>query len=339
MKQGFGYSLLLSLIVIVFSCRRDLPPEENPLVEIPMPAHFPPPVYTFERNPPTRHGVELGRKLFFDPFLSLDGQISCGTCHQRSVAFADPRGEALSKGIFGREGFRNTPALSNLIWYPHFNWDGGINHIEIQPVAPITDSTEMGMDFRELLIKLQRHPEYPELFAKAFGSDSIHSQVLLFALTQFMSTLVSHNAPIDQYYRNERNLSAKALEGKSIFDSKCATCHAGVLQTDFSFRVNGLLPVSIEDRGRAEITNRDEDIGAFRVPSLRNVEVTAPYLHDGSLASLAEVIEAYSSGILAHPNIDTTLLPVGGFAFSVSEKENLLEFLKQLTDKTFIQQQ
>ncbi|TVQ77061.1 MAG: cytochrome-c peroxidase [Flavobacteriales bacterium] len=330
--------LLLISFILIFgfcSCRRDVPQAENSAVQIPVPDHFPPLVYTFERNPPTTFGVELGRKLFFDPFLSRDGLVSCSTCHQRGVGFADPRGQALSEGVFGRVGNRNTPALANLIWYPHFNWDGGINHIEIQPVAPITDSAEMDMDFRELLDKLQKHPEYPDLFQKAFGSDSIYSQVFLFALTQFMSTLVSHNAPIDDYYRGQSSLTTEALAGKQIFDSKCATCHSGALQTDFSFRVNGLTAFNLADRGRAEITNDDKHIGAFRVPSLRNVEVTGPYLHDGSLSTLREVIEAYSSGILNHPNLDSAL-PVGGFNFSDLEKRQLRFFLYQLTDFSFI---
>lgn len=330
-------AILLLGMLLLFSCARDVKEENtNVPLSIRQPEHFPKPVYTFDNNPPRRTVYELGKRMFFDPILSLDQQVSCGTCHAASAAFADPRGTAVSEGVFGRKGLRNTPALSNLIWYPHFNQDGGINHIEVQPVAPINDSLEMGVGIANAVSILQNHPEYPELFARAFDSDSVTAARILWAFAQFMGSLVSDNAPIDAYYRDNKPLPEKAMRGKAIFDEYCANCHSGVLQSDFSFKNNGLTMGSA-DIGRAEVTAESQDEGRFRVPSLRNVEYTAPYMHHGQLSTLRDVIEAYSSAIADHPNLDPSL-PVGGFDFSSQQKEDLYQFLLQLSDQSFVNQ-
>lgn len=324
-------------MLLLFACARDAKEENtNVPLYIRQPAHFPKPVYTFDNNPPTRSGFELGKRLFFDPILSLDQQVSCGTCHAASAAFADPRSTAVSKGVFGRSGLRNTPALANLIWYPHFNQDGGINHIEVQPVAPINDSLELGVGIANAVRILQNHPEYPGLFERAFDSDSVTAARILWAFAQFMGALVSDNAPIDAFHRDNKPLPEKAMRGKVIFDESCAGCHSGVLQTDFSFKNNGL-NMGSNDIGRAEVTGNIQDEGRFRVPSLRNVEYTAPYMHHGQLNTLNDVIEAYSTSIAAHPNLDPNL-PVGGFDFSSQQKEDLYQFLLQLSDQTFVNQ-
>ncbi|MCC5916222.1 MAG: c-type cytochrome [Cryomorphaceae bacterium] len=338
MWKPFTRTLFWSLgIFLVINCNRDDDANSedlNPAVNPTIPSHFPSPVYGFENNPLTKKGIALGKKLFYDPILSADGTVSCHSCHDQAFAFAD-RGVAFSTGINGKKGNRNTPGLANLIWYPAFNWDGGINHIEIQPVAPLTDSNEMGHNLKSLLKTLQNHPEYPGLFKAAFGSDSIYDQKLLFALTQFMATMVSHQSLYDRYLRGESSFTDKQLRGKNLFDNHCATCHSGVLQTDFSYRQNGLRANS-EDLGRMTITNVFSDKGKFRVPSLRNVEKTAPYMHDGEIAQLTDVIEAYSTGIQAVFNLDPAL-PSGGFRFSATEKEDLLEFLRALTDTNFLE--
>ena len=322
---------------LLSGCTKDVKEENTNIpLRIRQPAHFPKPVYTFDNNPPRRTVYELGKRMFFDPILSLDQQVSCGTCHAASAAFADPRGSAVSTGIFGRKGLRNTPALANLIWYPHFNQDGGINHIEVQPVAPINDSLEMGVGIANAVSILQNHPEYPELFARAFDSDSVTAARILWAFAQFMGSLVSDNAPIDAYYRENKPLPDKAIRGKSIFDEYCAGCHTGVLQSDFSFKNNGL-NMGSHDIGRAEITGESQDEGRFRVPSLRNVAYTAPYMHHGQFNTLKDVIEAYSSSIADHPNLDPGL-PVGGFGFSSQQKEDLYQFLLQLSDHSFVNQ-
>lgn len=324
-------------VLLAFGCARNT--EDifvNQTLNIRKPNHFPEPVYTFANNPPTTAGFQLGKRLFSEPLLSLDERVSCATCHMRESAFADSRMEAVSRGVYGRKGVRNAPALTNLIWYPYFNQDGGINHIEVQPVAPLNDSLEMGVGIANAVERLQNHPEYPDLFARAFGSDRVTAARILWAFAQFMGTLVSDNAPIDDLYRNHALLPSKAARGKKLFDEYCGGCHSGVLQTDFSFKNNGL-NMNSQDKGRAEITGNSFDEGRFRVPSLRNVEFTGPYMHHGKINTLKEVINAYSESISAHPNLDARL-PIGGFKFSQSQKDDLHQFLLQLSDKQFVSQ-
>ena len=336
MQKGNAIGIIILVITWgIAACKKDwnVLADNNPTIQPTIPAHFSKPAYSFSGNPLTKEGVALGKKLFFDPILSRDRSISCGSCHLPEYAFSDP-GMPVSKGIEGRNGVRNTPALTNLIWYPYFNWDGGINHIEVQPVAPITDSNEMDNALSNVLQALRSDPAYSEHFRRAFGSDSIYDQVLLYALAQFMATIVSHRSPYDDFIGGKGLLSNAALRGKTIFETHCANCHSGVLQTDFSFRQNGLRTGS-PDRGRATITNRTEDQGRFRVPSLRNVALTAPYMHDGKIATLEDVIEAYNSDIVNPGNLDT-LLPEGGFGFTDNEKTDLKAFLLSLTDEALI---
>jgi cytochrome c peroxidase len=337
MRTEWLSPIFIVLGTVFVGCQSDIKDENLDVpFEINHPSHFPSAVYRFDNNPPTRTGYELGKRLFFDPILSADKRVSCGTCHAASAGFADPRGEAVSRGVFNRVGARNTPALANLIWYPYFNQDGGINHIEVQPVAPLNDSVEMGIGIANAVDVLQHHPDYPALFARAFGSDSITATRILWALTQFMGMLVSDNAPIDDYYKNVKPLPKQAERGRIAFNNYCAGCHSGVLQTDFSFRNNGL-GMGSRDIGRAEITGLPSDEGRFRVPSLRNIAFTGPYMHHGKISTLKEVIDAYSESIEAHENLDARL-PVGGFKFSQQQRDELHAFLLQLSDIEFINQ-
>lgn len=327
------YPLVLALLLLLPACEKGSALEPPPQPEPPLPAHFPPPVYRYSQNPPNEAGFQLGRRLFYEAILSRDSSLSCGSCHAQVHAFAD-HNVALSRGVDGRLGKRNSPGLANLIWYPHFNWDGGINHLEIQPLAPLLEPAEMDLALSQALQRLREHPHYPALFKAAFGQEEINSQKFFFALAQFMGALISDQSAYDQYLRGEKELSPLAQEGMVIFDRDCASCHVGPLQSDFSFRVNGLSSAG-EDQGRYGITGRPEDKGAFRVPSLRNVALTAPYLHDGSMANLEQLIEAYSSGIRQEPGLDP-LLPPGGFGYQAGEKEALLAFLRSLTDWEFV---
>jgi cytochrome c peroxidase len=297
-----------------------------------VPPHFPEPIYDFEGNPPSQKVFELGRKLFFDARLSRGAQVSCGSCHAQVHAFAD-HGTSVSAGVDGLLGTRNSPPLSNLAWYPSFMWDGGVNHIEVMPLAPITNPEEMDFEIDELISYLQNETEYPELFGEAFGEEVIDTRNMLLAITQFQGLLVSARSKYDQYILGELTLSAEELAGMNLFEEKCSSCHSGVLQSDFSFRNNGIDSV-FADEGRMRITNDPLDKGKFKVPSLRNVALTNPYMHDGRFSSLIRVLDHYSDGVISSPTLDPIL--EGGIPLTEDEKVELIAFLNTLSDFEFI---
>lgn len=318
----------LACCTLIFSCTE----EDNKQAVYPSNFGFPAPVYRFENNPISVEKVQLGRLLFYDPILSQDSTIHCGTCHAPEHAFA-AHNDAVSQGVGGAFGKRNSPSLSNLVWYKSFSWDGGINHIEIQPVTPITDSVEMRESMSNVLLKLQQHRKYPQLFKAAFNSEEITDQQLLFALTQFMATMVSSNSKFDQALVGKTQLLEKELMGFEIFDKHCSTCHAGALTTDFTFHDNGLTTKKESELGRYRITQNPEDKWKFRVPSLRNVSLTYPYMHNGEIENLEQVIQLYSDGT---GTVTDPAIPSDGFQFNEDEKSALLSFLKTLTDYEFV---
>ncbi|MEM9340586.1 MAG: cytochrome-c peroxidase, partial [Bacteroidota bacterium] len=225
------------------------------------PENFPDPTYTFENNPITKEGFELGRKLFFDPILSRDNTVSCNNCHQQVRAFADTPAHPRSIGIANRMGIRNAPALANMAFFPEFFWDGGVTHLDFVPINAIESPVEMDDQLANVIEKLNAHSEYPERFRQAFGIEEITSPFMLFALSQFTNRMVSANSPYDQYIRGEGvTPSDLELEGQAIFEEKCATCHAGTLFTDFSYRNNGLNG-TFTDLGRGGITELEADHG------------------------------------------------------------------------------
>jgi len=297
-----------------------------------VPSHFPQPHYQFENNPVTSDGFELGRRLFYETRLSSDYSISCASCHHQSFAFSDA-GKIFSSGVEGKIGSRNSPAMFNLAWSPSFMWDGGVNHIEIMPFAPLTDSVEMNMDMNDLLNRLRSYPEYPVMFKKAFGTEEINDQRFFYALTQFMSMMISSNSKYDKFLQGMVEFSPEELNGKLLFEEHCISCHKGVLFTDYSFRNNGL-DSSPLDIGRERITQNADDRGKFKVPSLRNVMQTYPYMHDGRFMTIEQVIDHYRFSIQSSANLDPIL--VGGITLTESEKEDLIQFLHTLTDWDFI---
>ena len=303
---------------------------ETPQLRVP--EGWPAPRYDFAANPVSRAGFELGRRLFYDPILSRDDSIACGSCHQQFAAFAhlDHR---VSHGIGGVNGKRNAPALFNLAWQPNFMWDGAVHHLELQPIAPIQNPIEMDEKLDHVIVKLQAAAHYPAEFRDAFGSPGIDSQRLFRALAQFMGTMISADSRYDRYRAGTAQLSAIELQGLQVFREHCAGCHREPLFTDFSFRNNGL-DRAPKDRGRADVTNAAEDEGAFRVPSLRNIELTAPYMHDGRYASLEQVLDHYIDGVQPSPTLDPRL--AGGIKLSGPERDAVLQFLKTLTDESFV---
>ena len=297
------------------------------------PKEFGEPFYDNPENPWTEAGFELGRKLFYDPILSADSTLSCAGCHKQSHAFSDP-GVAISPGIAGTTpGNRNAPSLTNLAWYPHFMHDGGVTHLEIMPFAPIISEHEMAADLFTVVATLQSRADYREAFKRAFDQDSITSQLLFYALAQFHSALISANSTYDQYLRGEENLSAQELEGLAIFESKCANCHVPPFFTDWTHANIGLDSISL-DPGRFLVTQDPTDSGAFKVPTLRNIALTYPYMHDGRYPDLESVLDFYSSGVLDLEHVDARL--DGPMNFSPAEQEALLAFLQTLTDYTFV---
>jgi cytochrome c peroxidase len=337
-RANSPYLLAVLVLFLVSSCAET----DDPLtttapevqVEFYVPDGFPAPVYNFQNNPITQDGFKLGRRLFYDPLLSRDSTISCGSCHQQFVAFAHAD-HRFSHGIDNLLGSRNSPGLYNLAWFPNFMWDGGVNHIEVQPIAPIDNPVEMDETLANVIVKLQRSSYYPQMFQKAFGSDSITAQHMLRAMAQFMGAMISASSKYDDYRAGKVSFTTSEMNGLNVFRAKCASCHTEPLLTDMQFRNNGLDSVFYTDAGRGHITQLPQDSGLFRVPSLRNVALTYPYMHDGRFGSLTQVLDHYSSGIVQSSTLDPLLNP-GGMNLSAQEKSDVISFLNTLTDFKYI---
>ena len=303
------------------------------------PSNFPEPVYHFSTNAVTKDGFELGRKLFYDPILSANNTISCGSCHIQTSAFTH-HGHSISHGIFDRMGSRNSPTIMNLAWNTSFMWDGGIFDLDLQAIAPITNHVEMDETMANVLNKLRSSSQYPKLFKKAYGTDEINTSTFLKALSQFMVMCVSSNSKYDSVMRNEggRSFTHDEQQGYTIFKQKCGTCHKEPLFTDNSFRNNGISISGVNDEGRYMITQNDADKYKFKVPSLRNLAYTAPYMHDGRFFTIEAVLDHYSSQVQLTPNLDPVFQQGTqlGIPLTVVEKQQLVAFLQTLNDKVFI---
>lgn len=299
-----------------------------------VPAGFPEPQYKFESNPLTKEGFELGRKLFYDGLLSKDGNFACASCHQQFAAFSTFDHD-LSHGFNNQFTTRNAPALFNLVWLKELHWDGGINNIEVQPLAPLTAPNEMAEDVNNVVNKLKQDSKYKEMFRAAFGNDEINSQKMLKAITQFMGSMVSANSRYDKMKRGEVSFNNAEQLGYNQFQQKCASCHKEPLFTDLSYRNNGMaLNPYLKDYGRMRVTNKKEDSLKFKVPSLRNILLSFPYMHDGRFYSLDNVLTHYSTGIQASSTLDPLLK--NKISLSTEEKYYIKTFLATLTDSTLI---
>ncbi len=324
------------LFVWLVGCTKQEEAPDNTYVFI-KPTNFPEPTYTFKNNPVTKEGFLLGRRLFFDPLLSRDGSVSCNNCHIQSTAFADAQQHPLSVGVDNRLGTRNAPALANLAFMPEFFWDGGVTHLDFVAINAIEASFEMDDKLENVVKKLNDHAEYPDLFQKAFGVEKVTSPYMLQALSQFMTMMVSANSRYDKHVRGEgEKLSADEQEGLSLFQAKCGSCHSGALFTDFSYRNNGI-STTFSDEGRARISEATQDIGKFRVPSLRNVALTAPYMHNAKFGTLEEVLNHYANGVKSSATLDASLKQGNrlGIAMTSDEQRKIIAFLRTLTDNDF----
>jgi cytochrome c peroxidase len=349
------------MLLGLLSCQPGADPEvdpEGPLVaptpyNLEIPSNFPQPVPAQPAdNPLTVEGVELGRHLFYEKALSLDNTIACASCHRQELAFTD--GRALALGVNQGQSSRSAMSLSNLMWEPKLTWDGAASTLETQARIPIEKPVEMHQSLTAGVARLQQLPAYPLLFRKAFGSSTITEANTLKALAQFQRTLISSNSRYDKYRRGVRSaLTSNEVQGLLLFSThpngtirggNCGDCHSGDLQTNHTFSNNGLDAVPT-DLGLGLQTGLATDNGKFRVPSLRNIALTAPYMHDGRFATLEQVLDHYNEHVaLNSPTIDPLLLNTTNDPFQQStkleltapEKAQIIAFLHTLTDSTFI---
>jgi cytochrome c peroxidase len=312
--------------------------EKTPkVISIQTPKKWPSPMYDFSKNPLTEIGFELGRKLFYDPILSRDSSISCASCHLQYTGFTHVD-HAVSHGIDGRKGTRNTLALMNLAWQKSFHWDGGVTNLEAQAINPLQHPAEMDNSLSAVIKRLNASSIYPGLFEKAFGKKEITTSKLLKALTQFTVSLISANSKYDKVSRKERGIffTEQEKRGLKLFNANCNSCHTAPLFTNTFFANNGLkIDTLLNDTGRFAITGFPRDSLNFKIPSLRNIEFTFPYMHDGRFKKLKDVIHFYSEGInLQSPYLSPHLK--NRKHFTEIEKKDLLAFLYTLTDKEFL---
>lgn len=287
----------------------------------------------FAKNKITREGFELGRRLFYDPNLSIDGMVSCGSCHQQFAAFATFDHD-LSHGVNNRFTRRNAPGLFNLAWMNGWHWDGGVNHLEVQALSPLTNPDEMGETLEGVIKKIKADSEYQRMFRAAYRDRKITSERMLKSLAQFMGTMVSANSKYDKVMRGETTFNRVEARGYVLFKQHCASCHKEPLFTDNTFRNNGQQLNRLNDMGRMEITGDPADSLKFKVPSLRNVQVTYPYMHDGSIFSVPQVLDHYTSIDTLSKTLDPLLRkPI---VLSRREKTEITYFLYSLTDSTFL---
>lgn len=305
-------------------------------------------------NPLTKEGINLGRHLFYDKILSIDSTVSCASCHKQEFAFSDNR--RFSPGVNQTLGLRQSMSLVNLVLQDSsFFWDGRSFSLEHQVLFPIEDPLEMKNTIGEVVRRLQNHNQYPDMFSKAFGTTTITADMVFKAIAQFERSITSFNSKYDKYLRNQATLTPQELRGMNLFfthpdptlrpplrGGNCGDCHLNVSLTDFQFRNNGL-DVNYNDNGRYNITGNVADKGKFRVPHLRNIALTAPYMHDGRFNTLEEVLNHYNEGIQLHANLDILIKAAsnvrGGRTLGLTEQEkaDIIAFLHTLTDSTLIQ--
>lgn len=335
--------IIVSLGLFILACKKEA---DHPLMDginkfmgFQKPVNFPEPVYNFEQNKVTKEGFELGRALFNEPRLSRNNTVTCGSCHIQSAAFTQ-HGHDVSHGIDDRLGTRNSPPIMNLAWSKSFMWGGGVYDLDLQPIVPITTHEEMDEKLDNVLSKLRQMPKYTAMFKSAFGTEEISTARFMKALSQFMVMCISSNSKYDKVMRKESGatFTADEQEGYGLFKQKCASCHAEPLFTDGSFRNNGLAPGPTNDQGLYLATLIQTDRYKFKVPSLRNLRFTAPYMHDGRFLSLSGVLEHYNSGVQATPDLDPLLVEGDkrGITLTENDKAKLTVFLATLNDDEFI---
>ncbi|MAD50221.1 MAG: cytochrome-c peroxidase [Flavobacteriales bacterium] len=276
--------------------------------------------------------IELGRKLFFDKMMSRDSSLSCASCHNPQFAFTDRKVKGI--GIRGQELERNTPTLSNISNSDKFLWDGVNPSLVAQVMIPIHETNEFDFHINLIVERMKKDSAYLRLCNEAYGSDP-NAFVITHSIAEFESILLSYNSPYDNFLKGDSNALTKSqLNGKDIFFNvlKCTKCHSGIDFTTYGLANNGLYENYI-DSGRIRLTYKESDRAIFKIPTLRNIELTFPYMHDGSISNLEDVISHYSNGGENHQNKSEFITP---FTITIDEKKDLINFLKSLTDTSFI---
>lgn len=338
-------------MVIFLSCKKDKVGFTPTPYELEIPSHFPDMIIP-EDNPMTVEGIALGRKLFYEERLSGDNTISCASCHAPASGFSDPN--QFSVGIDGIPGTRNSMALINLGWQNFFFWDGRSKTLEDQILEPVPNPIEMHQEWKDAVAKLNADKTYRNMFFRAFGESGIDSLKVSKAIAQFLRTMISGSSKFDVMYKWENSLPLNSNEQtiyatitaeewagydlfKSLNGADCFHCHNGPLMQVQKFSNNGL-DATFTDHGRRDVTGNPSDDGKFKVPTLRNIALTGPYMHDGRFNTLDEVIEHYSSGIQMSSTIDPMIeyASQGGVQLDAFEKDLLKKFLLTLTDYDFI---
>ncbi|MBX2950615.1 MAG: cytochrome-c peroxidase [Crocinitomicaceae bacterium] len=340
----------IGVIVLISACKKEPKIYEPTPYSLDIPSHFPDMPIPAD-NPMTVEGVALGRKLFYETRLSLDNTIACASCHAPSKGFSDDR--TFSVGVNGTVGRRQSMALVNLGWQQFFFWDGRAKTLEEQILQPVPDPTEMHLQWKEAQKRLENDLEYKRLFVKAFGTQFIDSTYVAKAIAQFLRTMISANSKYDVMYKYANNMQLTPSEyqiyqtvsiqewaGYDLFQSlngaDCFHCHNGALMQVQRYSNNGL-DATFSDLGRGAVTGNTSDNGTFKIPSLRNIEFTAPYMHDGRFNTLDEVINHYSHQIKISPTIDPMIEFAfqGGVQLDANEKSLLKAFLLTMTDHSF----
>lgn len=341
MKNVVGIYIIA--LFLLASCKQD--PEillgdghDHVHYDLNIPAGLPPMKIPAD-NPLTKEGIELGRKLFYDNLLSANNTMNCGSCHQLRNYTVDSN-LALSTGIDGIKGTRNSMPLFNIGYSTTFFWDGGAADLETQVLGPIANPVELHEDIGNVVKKLQQHPQYPSLFKKAFGTDVVSSKLIMQAIAQFERTMISANSKFDQWKSGKTSLTAEETRGMEVYLSEtkgdCVHCHGiGSTFTDFEFRNTGLDSIPI-DKGRSLITLNSSDDGKFKTPTLRNIAHTGPYMHDGRFATLRECIDHYNTGFKYTKNLSPELRTALKGRMSEQDINDLIAFLRTLTDYEFI---
>jgi len=337
LKSWLTIFLIISTVTVSIaflqSCGKDKGNSGPTVITIDQPAGFPP-IRQNAGSPLTEEAFALGRRLFYDPRLSKDGTVSCASCHQPEAAFTVFEHDR-AHGYKGAHTLRNPPGLFNLAWYPYFNQDGSGSSLPAVIKAHIENGDELASSLYAIERKLKHDPSYRSAFRSAFGTDEVSGAGILSALQQFLLLMVSTNTKYDQVQKGEASFTATENAGFTIFKNNCARCHTEPLFTDFSFRNTGLpVDVQLNDRGRMSVTGLSSDSLKFRVPSLRNVEFTAYYMHDGRKSLVRNAIEHYRSGIVQSATLDEGLKT--GISLTDADITSLVAFLRTLSDSSFL---
>jgi cytochrome c peroxidase len=299
-----------------------------------IPKNWPKPVYNFKNNPLSKEKIFLGRNLFYDPILSRDNSISCASCHSPYNAFTHVD-HNVSHGIEDRIGTRNSPTLMNLAWHKSFMWDGAINHLDMQVLAPISHPDEMDEKIENVILKINHAKKYKTLFFNAFGDSTATGEKTLKAISQFMLTLISANSKYDLVKQHTAKFTSQEQNGYKLFQKHCASCHQEPLFTNLKFENNGLkIDPKIKDWGRMKITNNPQDSLKFKVPTLRNIEFSFPYMHDGRFKKLSQVLNHYTNEIQYSPTLSQALTK--SIKLTSNEKVDIIAFLLTLSDREFL---